>query len=240
MINLDKRLFINDIDTLVRRIKKFKVDTHIEINTLTDLKSNLQYSKDFNVTFDNLAFNIKKKVSGTIPPDVKAYSIYCTHNCLFDTSINQNESDHISSYALQIDITGYGESSKEYNFSWHLDKNIVKEGDNIPKFTHPYYHFQAGGNELENKDSGELLLLGAPRIPHPPMDIFLTFHFIINNFFSSKDYTFVKELLEDYDYQQIIVRAQNRMWEPYFNGYNKDSKHGDFNRNNVFPLFIDS
>jgi hypothetical protein len=235
---INKSMFVKDISTLIQLINKFDISNCIEINTLSNLEGVMQYQDDFEVSIENLVFTVDKKISGTIPHNTEFLQIYCTHKCQFNEDTDISLSDPIIDYELQIDINGFSEEKKEHKFSWHLDKHIEEEEDNKPKFTHPCYHFQAAGNSIENIDSGDLVLLSAPRIPHPPMDLFLTFHFVVNNFFSSKDYSFVGELLNDYDYQEIIKRAQNRVWEPYFKGYSMGSEHNDFNIQNIFPLYI--
>ena len=81
-------------------------------------------------------------------------------------------------------------------------------------------------------------ILANPRIPHPPMDIFLGFNFIINNFYNRKDYDFVENMSQDYNYQMIIKRAQDRLWQPYFKAFDSANTHNDFTINRVFPLYI--
>ncbi|WP_417611462.1 hypothetical protein [Owenweeksia hongkongensis] len=231
MTNWDTYQFSRDLSDFIALIRQY--DIPVDTVELGNLDSQLQYLEgDFRICIENMQFKIDKKISGTMPSDIGRLEILFSHACQIDPSLDENNNDPISDYNFQLCIKGFGE--KEYVNWWHLDKNIPSAQ---PKFTHPYYHFQAGGDMIEGLDCGGLVLLNAPRIPHPPMDLFLGFHFIMNNFYSSKDYTFVKSLLADNKYQEIIGRSQKRMWEKYFLAFSSDS-HNHFTRQNVFPLFI--
>ena len=86
--------------------------------------------------------------------------------------------DPLYCFGLNIYIHAFRSKSstnKEYCSSWHLDRH-KNEGET--RYTHPSYHFQFGGKKMELVDP-ELSVLSCPRIPHPPMDVFLGFHFIL-------------------------------------------------------------
>lgn len=236
MENWKTTLFATDLSNFLSLMDRYEVP--IERKELVNLENILSYQEDFSVSVDDIVINIDKKISGTLPSEIKHICVFFSHKLNIDNTKDFENQDVINEYSFQINIKAYTKAmDKEYCYSWHLDKNIESE---TPKFTHPYYHFQAGGNNLEDMDTGDLIILGAPRIPHPPMDLFLGFHFIINNFLSTKDYPNVKKLMEDYDYQVIIMNSQKRMWNPYFNSFHSDCKHLDYNFVNVFPLYIHS
>lgn len=231
MSNWDIYQYSRDLSDILGLIRYH--DIPIDTTELENLDSQFQYLQgDFRISIENLPFKINKKISGTIPSDVERLEILFSHACQIDPDLDDEQNDPISDYNFQLYIKGYGD--EEYINWWHLDKNI---SSTTPKFTHPYYHFQAGGNDMETVDCGKLVLLSAPRIPHPPMDLFLGIHFILNNFFSSKDYDFINKLLADQKYQEIINRAQKRMWDKYFLAYSDDS-HNHFTRQNIFPLYM--
>ena len=233
MSNWDVYQYSRDLSNFIQLIRDYEVP--MEITELANLDNYLQHRGDkFHMAVENVLFNIDKKISGTIPPSVGYFEIFFTHKCEIDHEVDEKINDPVTLYDFQLHIKGYDDDMKEYVNWWHLDKNIESD---TPKFTHPYYHFQAGGNEIETVYSGDLILLGAPRLPHPPMDLFLGFNFIINNFYSSKDFDFVNKLLADTTYQEIIYRAQKRMWEKYFLAYS-DNSHNHFTRKNVFPLYM--
>lgn len=238
MEELDKIIMIQDLSSLENLLKKYGLPG--EFKEIAYLQSTLPYSENFEIKVQDIRFTVSKKISGTNPDTVEEIEIIFSNTCKFNVSNIELNKDVIGEsdddYCFQIDIIGH-DAGGEYYACWHLDKNIKSAA---PKYTHPYYHLQFGGNTMETKDSGELLLLGSPRIPHPPMDLFLGFHFIINNFFSSKetDYPWVKKILNDGEYQEIMLRAQKRMWEPYFEAFRGKSTHEDFHLKNVFPLYM--
>lgn len=235
MSNWDIYTYSKDLSEFINLIQVYEVP--MEITELSNLDSQFQYNNGtFNVSVENVLFTIKKKISGTIPSDINELQILFTHKCEIDPSLDENVDDPISVYDFQLHIKGYSDDNKEYVNWWHLDKNIPSAA---PKFTHPYYHFQTGGDKIESVDPGQLVVLGAPRLPHPPMDLFLGVHFIVNNFYSSKDYEFVPELLADTKYKEIICRAQKRMWEKYFSAFSTNY-HNSFTRSNIFPLYINN
>ena len=182
-----------------------------------------------------IIFNINGSVSGCFPANLNRHIIYFENTISLKDDIIKDE-DLLQNYKFELKMDSYlAGDEKLYKTAWHHDKHI--ESDE-PKYTHPSYHFHFGGRYLKGLDTGDLSIMASPRLPHPPMDIFLGFHFIISNFFSSKDFPFVNELKEKYEYQQIIKRAQERLWTPYFNAFDSTNTHQDFTMSNLFPLYI--
>jgi len=182
---------------------------------------------------------IKKKLSGTIPHDLESITIFFDSKSEFDLSIDIDINDRIvNTYNFQIEIKGINDDGDHYN-AWHLDKDIRKPGANKPKFDHPLYHFQSGGNYLEEKKNiMGAIFIGAPRLPHPPMDVILGVHFILRNFCSTKDYPFFDKLFVNPDYQDIVRRAKERMFTPYFKAFSGGHTNLDYTIENVFPMAV--
>jgi hypothetical protein len=144
--------------------------------------------------------------------------------------------DPLFKYSLDLKISLFKSEqnqTKEYCSTWHLDK---EEGNLNFSYVHPYYHIQFGGKKHEYLDP-DMAVLGSPRIPHPPMDLILGFHFIINNFVDRKVYQYVDKILLDPRYLRILANSKKRLWEPYFNGYSTEFIHDDYKINNLFPLY---
>ena len=229
-----KEVFVRDLSALIKLIEYYEVP--VEVAKLYALESQLISQKNHFVKVENIAINVSKKISGTNPPDVSKLVIYFSHKCEIDLEKDAAVNDPVTTYYFFFQVNGYNiEADREITNCWRLDQDIVSEKS---KYTHPYYHFQAGGDELLGLDTGDLILLSAPRLPHPPMDLFLGLHFLLNNYLSTKDYPSVKKLFIDYDYQAIIKRSQQRMWEAYFNSFNSSNTHSDFTFQKVFPLFL--
>lgn len=235
MTHWHKDSFTLDLTTLLDLFTKY--DVPVDPSTIYTLANTFKYADKYFVEIKDIVFDINSKISGTIPSEIKKMAIYLDHSCDYDLNKNLDRQDPIktSSYIFNIKVIGYGENGEFKNF-WHLDKD--EKGNEDHKVTHPSYHFHFGGEELNGCDTGEIMFMGAPRLAHPPMDLFLGIHFIINNFYNSKQYSFVKSLMLDEEYRDIIIRAQKRLWEPYFNAYNPTAVHDNHTFENVFPLFL--
>jgi hypothetical protein len=207
------------------------------LGILHNVSYQFQYSNSNRLEINDIELRMHKKTSGTIPSEVQSLSIYIDCLCDIDLTIDPDDRDIINDYSLQLVIIGYSIGG-EYLNCWHLDKDIPPNGLGIHNHTHPSYHFQAGGHRAEGLDTGQLLLLGAPRLPHPPMDIFLAIHFVICNFFGKKDFPFLEYLFADTEYQDILERAKQRMFDPYFQAFKEGCTHQDFNMGKVFPLAV--
>ncbi len=228
--------FVRDLTTFIKLIEKHEIS--IDKSKLYDLEKKLTGSKKYYVETRDIAIHIYKKIADTKPPGITKMSIFFSHTCEFNEATDIKLNDPVkANYYFYFQINGYGNnvSKKEYINCWRLDQDIISAAS---KYTHPYYHFQAGGRELDYKDTGELILLAAPRLPHPPMDLFLGIHFILNNYMSTKDYPELKKMFDSYEYQEIIKRAQERMWVPYFNSFFAGNTNLDYSFLKVFPLYL--
>ncbi|WP_461449808.1 hypothetical protein [Mucilaginibacter sp.] len=231
----DKSSFVKDLSDFLALIAE--IDPPIDVSKIYNFQAKFEYSKDYSINIEDIVFNVNSKTGGTIPNEVENLSIYWDHICELDQDKNSESHDLINKgYLFRLKLVGRDKSKKEYVNWWRLDKD--EEGAKEHKTTHPYYHFQSGGDELIGTNTGDNLFMGAPRLAHPPMDLFLGFHFIINNFYNKKQYPFVKTILDNEVYQEIIDRAQKRYWLPYFNSFNGTSKHANFNLVKVFPLYM--
>lgn len=139
-----------------------------------------------------------------------------------------------SHYQLEFLLRGEGNDNKNHMFSWHLDREECIEGT----FHHPLYHFHSGGHKIKDCDKGDLIIIGSPRLAHPPMDVFLMIHFIIENFFNKKTYSEQVSILENEEYQMIIEHAQKRVLDPYYSAIvNNQSSVGLYSAHNLCPLY---
>ncbi len=228
------RVFRNDLSIFIKLIEDNNVTG--DFSELNKIMTELDSKELIEYKIDSLCFHINGRIVGTLPDELNFCQIYLD-NMLMAKDNMQVDYDPLHGYYFDINVFAYKnktDTAKAFCSSWHLDRHLNK-GET--KYTHPSYHFQFGGKKMELVDD-ELLVLSSPRIPHPPMDLFLGFHFIISNFFSNKQFAFVKSLLSNYDYQQIIMRAQKRLWTPYFKAFDTTTSHNDFTINNVFPLYI--
>lgn len=243
----------SDLSTLNRLIRKYEIPVQQE--HLYTLESSLQNrniaNNDVSYIISDVEFELLETISSTIPREVEGFSFFLSINFFPDFSKNfhsqdpfynhkityKSNTDPINSYSMQLVIVGYSNSHDNdlYN-SWHLDRHIT--GGGTSKVTHPFYHFQNGGNKIEelNDSFKAAVFTGAPRIPHPPMDLFLGFHFILTNFFNLNSFRNIANFLVDDEYVEIIERAQNRLWKPYYSAFN-GANHSDYSISSITPLY---
>ncbi|WP_130537951.1 hypothetical protein [Thiomicrorhabdus indica] len=238
----DRLQYAKDLETLAQKVQTYdsdKIFQNLE-STLYVVAGKVKHHSGnlICVCAENIEIVLKKAMSGSIPPKLNTLTITFDSCVEFDISVDISVNDRIQdSFDFQIELKGIDEDGEHFN-SWHLDKDIRKPGANPPKVSHPLYHFQSGGNRLEGRAISGAVFLGAPRLPHPPMDVILGLHFILKNFCSMKDYVFLNKLFNDFDYEEIIFRAKERMFTPYFRAYESGNSHQDFTFENVFPLAV--
>lgn len=113
--------------------------------------------------------------------------------------------------AVECVVTGYRKGTDEdYHSAWHLDRDEPRDGR--ADLVHPAYHVQYGGQRLPALRSlGNHLLLGSPRIAHPPLDGVLAVDFVLTNYFPER----WRDLRDDRRYRGLVGDAQDRYWRPY-------------------------
>lgn len=234
--------YSRDLQKLAQLIKRFDSDRIFQnIDTTLNIASykvSLLNGHVLSVYVPDVELILKKRISGTIPHDLNSITIFLEVKSEFDLSKNVDTQDRIlDTYCFQMEIKGINEEGSHFS-AWHLDKDIRQKKANAPKYEHPLYHFQAGGNRLEDKVISGAVFIGAPRLPHPPMDIVLGIHFVMKNFCSTKDYPFVTKLFNDPSYQDIVRRAKERLFTPYFKAFLNGNVHEDYTIENVFPMAV--
>lgn len=222
----------NDLEELVSLIESEEdfaklIDTTPIQNAINSLAS----SKNCFYDIQNLSFDINKKIK-KIHPDVDKVTLIINNKVHYQ---DNRGIIYIGDYNLDIVIYGYKNRDK-YQYCWHLDKHITKGND---RYSHPVFHFQAGGKLADiSLNSPDTLYIGMPRVPHPPMDIFLVINFILANFYDKKVYKFVNSLLANERYCQLIKKAQSRIVDPYLKGIFDPKAHNDYNINTIYPTYI--
>lgn len=222
----------NDLEELVSLIESEEdfaklIDTTPIQNVINSLAS----SKNCFYDIQNLSFDINKKIK-KIHPDVDKVTLIINNKVHYQ---DNGGIIYIGDYNLDIVIYGYKNRDK-YQYCWHLDKHITKGND---RYSHPVFHFQAGGKLADiSLNSPDTLYIGMPRVPHPPMDIFLVINFILANFYDKKVYKFVNSLLANERYCQLIKKAQSRIVDPYLKGIFDPKAHNDYNINTIYPTYI--
>lgn len=246
MINTSKRKMtksfgykmIENIEKIIKLLDKYSLRERIEFNSLYDFlgKYNNSPSTEYHLSMrlylpiDGFGINgdsIKNESSEDIEKNKK---IRVEIELKF-TLDEKSSCDLFSSYNCNIEF--FLMNNTNPSFSWHLDREENTDGD----FVHPRYHFQAGGHSMEHINQQHVCFFSSPRLPHPPMDVILLLHFIIQNFINSGTYSNKKKLLEDNDYQCIIGLSQKHVLDKYFEIlYNGKSDCETITSYNLFPL----
>jgi len=231
------------------RLRDFLYDSRIcpDVNPLNRLISKLnanlhsETGEDFEYSLDDLVFYLSEK-SGTICPTqitpkenpIEIHlELILKSEGPYEFSKIKELSGQLRLKAEWINDTTEKIEIKTSHSAWHFDYHVPRMGDGVNSFTHPQFHLQNGGNRLTDNlnDYGELMILDAPRLPLPPMDVILAIDFIISNFFGS----IWQQALCDSEYIDVVKRAQKAWWKPYYEGI---SQHWSGNGSGISNILI--
>lgn len=223
---------LRDIESLARLLKRYQIESD-NLYILEQMASNLKTWDECSIK--DLTFTFPCASQKSYPDIVKKISVSIDLSYKYD-DLDSNR-DVFKSYQLEICIKGYERNvaiESKY-FCWHLDRETNVKG----KFIHPRYHFHAGGYSMKDiiPEDGIDFVISSPRLSHPPMDIVLVIHFIIQNFINSRDEADKYKITSDDDYIEILTRAHKRVLDPYFDTFSKDNVHLDYTKTNLFPLY---
>jgi len=163
---------------------------------------------------------------------------------------HDHPSDPLCKLAFEIVLSGTAPGGTKHHAAWHLDRHpgghlMTEENDSDefegePGDVHPRYHFHFGGRRMFEKSKyfGPAMLLGAPRLVHPPLDAVLGVDFVLSNF-KSADWRELQN--SNPDYLLLQRRAQSRFWIPYIRSINScwvDAmvQSSQWNYNDPWPL----
>lgn len=202
-------------------------------NIIEAIETNAKDLIDYRL--NNFSIYLKGSIAGAKPSDLNYCKIDLENRFALKDDLNETN-DPLFVYSLDLKISLYKSEQhqkKEFCCTWHLDR---EDRELDFSYIHPYYHFQFAGKKHEYLDP-EMAILSSPRIPHPPMDVILAFHFIINNFIDRKVHNYVNEINKDPTYIRILNNSRKRLWEPYFNSFSQNYNHNDYTINKLFPLY---
>lgn len=223
---------LRDIESLARLLNKYEIES--DNLYLLELMASNHKAWD-KCEIKDLTFTFPCASQKPYPDVVKKISVAIDLSYKYN-DLNSNR-DVFDSYQLEICIKGYELDAKVESkyFCWHLDRETNTNG----KFIHPRYHFHAGGYIMKDvlPEDGTDFVISSPRLSHPPMDIVLVIHFMIQNFINTRDEPNKYSITSDDEYIEILTRAHKRVLDPYFDTFSKDNKHQDYTKTNLFPLY---
>ncbi len=211
--------YTSDFQSFVDIIEKQKWNTNIAnfkdikslIGTSLTKKPNEPNYKLIKIIFQNI--NLGRSPKGEF---INHSNVKLNLDISFQANINAKSKEieiSNSSVAFNIKTGSWSSGADSSIMSWHLDTETPKTTD---EFIHPLFHFHFGGHQITSNPDiyyGNILLLSAPRIMHPPLDFILAFDFIIHNFYDEQQR---KPIVTDKDYKPIINRIKRSCWKPYF------------------------
>lgn len=173
-------------------------------------------------------------------PSVKSLEVLLTVQ-IAENKLGENDIyEVVNNYNFLIVISGKnGEQTVQSSLHLDFDKGSGSE------YIHPSFHFTYGGKEMKSMKLGDVLLLPAPRITHPPMDAVLGIDFILSNFLKKDLYDKIRS---NSQYKAALKHSQQRLWRPYMLSlashwcnfknclqYNSDNSL----RNQYYPTLVD-
>lgn len=197
-------------------------------------------SNSWGYKIENLLFRDIGKPKDSWPKDIidltVEFSIDLSGECLPEN----HDQDPFYTLAMDIIVRGRIDNGATGVCAWHLDRHIGLHNGSDGSAAHPHYHFQHGGKRLQNElnNSGNSLILEAPRIAHPPLDAALGIDFVVSNF-KSKQWA---DLSQDHQYINILQRTQRRCWQAYTlalsEALNSGTKVGDTNAQKMNAMHL--
>lgn len=196
-----KRNIATDLQNIAKILGKYKLcaDPSPLYKTIGCLSSNGL------VHLESLKLHVAPAPRNTCP-------IVNSIDILLDVSVPLVKTDNlvlpVSDYAFNIKIMGYNQEGNRVMSSWHLDY----DDSNDAEYIHPHFHLTYGGKAMEQVNLGDVLLLPAPRLVCPPMDIILGIDFALSNFVKKDVY---ERIRQDSQYKAAVTNAQITYWKPY-------------------------
>ncbi len=171
---------------------------------ITDLRIALEpqrHCRPRAATMDNVSGLLTVKVEEYVPADMNAVGSGFPLLRKLDTDFH---------YDAQLLVAG---DPHVIRAAWHLDTHLYT--DTNSDSVHPRFHFQVGGERLDDMDH---LIRGVfvpetPRMPVAPLDGVLAIDFVLSHYCGS-----AWGVLRDMDatYKQLRKAPMQRYWGPYF------------------------
>ena len=141
---------------------------------------------------------------------------------------------------FQVCVNGlvlYDAACVELEDHWRVDTHVHTQGPS-PLEPHPLVHFQRGGHAQDRFEAQEHFIPGAnlptnekgswfsllqspgPRVPFPPFCPVLAIDYTIGQ----HDGSLLRKLRSLPEYSAVVLRAQRRLWSPFFNALASDGK----------------
>lgn len=186
---------------------------------------------------DNFRITFNSQPRGMKPSKLQSLSLIFEVGIVGDFKNYNLIKDPFEHLTFNIIVEGSSDGVTYLN-AWHLDRHLGGKTDEA----HPIYHMHYGGDKLDkaNNDYGQSLLMGAPRLMHPPMDLILGIDFIVSNFFPVS----WEKLQGEGTYTTMMKTYQDLIYKPYSYGiashWNSTfDKDVEWMPQDIFPTLVD-
>lgn len=237
-----------DVELLRRAIfaNKF-LSTRLKGDCFQTVISELKKKPENRFSYDSDVLTIMLNASDSFPSCFAAQNTPKKMQIHFSTKAKGfadavlEDRDPFNSLEFNIYAIAYDEQNREMVYSLHFDRHIEPEkGDADSIEPHPIYHFQFGGNKLQNSvnNLGDTFFFDAPRIMHHPMEFILGVDFLLSSFLPVA----WNELQQESGYTKIIKRYQRYFVYPYFKSiyshFDDSHQNGDWPPQKIYPQLV--
>lgn len=129
---------------------------------------------------------------------------------------NQRKQDPLTRLGVEIKILGVNAEGQKIRSSWYMDRHSAASPMKTP--VHPTYHFQFGGIQSKQAETGNMIVASAPRVAHPPLDAVLAIDFALSNFFHEE---WIELRTDKGQYYSVVKDTQRWLWMPYVKASDK-------------------
>lgn len=171
---------------------------------ITDLKIQLasqRHCRPRAATMDAVSGSLTVSVQEYLPDDVEAVGAGFALLRRLDTDFH---------FDAELMVDGVPQPLRA---AWHIDTHL--HVDTLSDAVHPRFHFQVGGERLDEFDASirGVFVPEAPRLPSAPLDGILAIDFILSHY-CGRDWQALRDL--DPSYAYLRKAPMRRYWQPYY------------------------
>jgi hypothetical protein len=172
-----------------------------EITDLRILLAAQRHCRPRAATMDQVSGSLTVTVEEYVPQDLDEVGAGFAHLRRLDTDFH---------FDAELVVDGV---SQIVRAAWHLDTHLYVGTESDA--AHPRFHFQVGGESLDDLDSAirGVFVPEAPRLPCAPLDGILAIDFILSHY-CGRDWQALRDL--DPSYVYLRKAPMRRYWQPYY------------------------
>jgi hypothetical protein len=199
--------------------KKQLGEIQFDLARLNSIRDTIKEDKNsFSYTFTAFGIVLPKKYkpSHTMPKNVGSIAI--TISVKNTVEVRWFDGKKVEDPMIKLDDFNIILKSGDTNFSsWHLDRHLMNPEEGDGDYLHPIYHMTYAGHYMESKQEedidvyGKALIVRAPRLMHPPLELILGLDFIFRHYVPRNSLP----LLDHAPYKDIVEVVKKEIWFPF-------------------------